>query len=137
MSAVDQLRPTTTWRHRGVPSSFAGISECLCFGAYEQRVLRDPLLAIVTIDNYGDEGKWLHLSVSRAGRIPSWSDLVTARDELGYREWLFVQIVAPASRWINVHRYTMHLWSRLDRETVPQAVWDQQGADGQTYGDHR
>lgn len=109
----------------------------LCFGMFVQRI-RDPLRAMVSIDDYGHEdGNWLHISISRASRLPSWADLVTARDELGYRDWFFMQMLPPARNWLNVHKYTMHLLSRLDRETVPRVLWTQDGADGSAYGQHR
>lgn len=135
------LAPTTTWKNYGTPPAMRkleGVAGFVCFGRYVQPVARDPLQAIVTIDPYGgDDGRWLHLSITRAKRLPTWEDLVTTRDALGYREWLFIQLLAPASAWLNIHNYCLHLQARLDRDTVPRVLWDQAGADGRTYGMHR
>lgn len=100
------------------------------------REARDPLVAIVTVDLYdrfGQAGHWLHLSFSRRGRLPSWPDLVSARDELGYGERVFVQMLPPKTFWLNVHPYCLHMVSRLDGETVPRQLWDQVGCDGAAY----
>lgn len=134
------LEPETKWQNEGVPGPLRELAKegMHCFGCFRQPVPKDPLRVIVSIDDYRDEtGAWLHLSISRQTRIPSWEDIVIARDELGYAEFLFVQILAPKSFWLNVHNYCMHLQSRLDRDTIPRRVWDQHGADGLTYGRHR
>jgi hypothetical protein len=109
----------------------------ILFGAFEQPVKRDPLTVIVTIDLYGQgDGHWLHLSVARARRLPTWGDLVTARDAMGYSALLFVQLLPPASAWLNIHSHCLHLQRRLDAEVVPRALWDQVGATGAAYGEH-
>ncbi len=135
------LGPETTWPNEGVPPVLQSMkAEGLhCFGCYREPAQRDPLRVIVTIDDYRDPavGVWLHLSISRQTRIPSWDDLVRVRDAMGYAEFLFVQVLAPRSFWLNVHDYCMHLQSRLDRETLPRRLWDQHGSDGSRYGRHR
>lgn len=94
---------------------------------------RDPLRAIVTVDLVGDED-WLHLSVSRKRRMPLWHDLLLARDELFGPERLFVQLVPPASAWLNMHPFCMHLFSRVTGPTVPDWLWKgQAAADGSNY----
>lgn len=127
------LRPITTWKHKPFPA-FEAHPNAICFGYYEQPS-RDPLRAIVSVDLPPDhpDGHWLHLSISRARRLPTWGDLCTARDQLGYRERLFVQMVPPASAWLNMHSYCLHLICRLDGETIPAVMW-QQGGDGSRYG---
>jgi len=130
------LRPQTTWLQRPV-AHLDALSNGISFGAFIQPK-SDPLRAIVSVDLYEDagimDGHWLHLSVSREKRLPTWPDLCTARDALGYRDRLFVQLIPPASAWLNVHSHCLHLWHRLDAETVPRAIWDQVGADGTHYG---
>ena len=98
---------------------------------------RSPLCVMVTVDLYAptepDAGHWLHLSVSRPTRLPTWADLVKVRDELGYADRSFVQLLPPARAWLNVHSYCLHLFSRLDADTVPTVLWDQESCDGAGY----
>lgn len=97
----------------------------------------DPLNAMVTVDllNTFEQGAgvWLHMSVSRKTRLPTWDDLVLAREELGFKDLLFIQLLPPTRAWLNVHSYCLHLLHRLDAEVVPRMLWDQEGADGENY----
>ena len=136
----EQLKPETCWplstANKTVERNFAG-EPVVYLGTYVEPV-RNGLRAIVTVDlmDGWQAGHWLHLSISRADRVPTWAELVRARDALGYKEWLFIQMLAPASAWLNVHDYCMHLYHRLDQETVPRVLWDQEGATGARYGEH-
>lgn len=133
----EAVRPQTKWRR--VPSPYTDAEPCMIsFGAYIEPVARDPLRAMVTVDlldRWGG-GYWLHVSVSRGRRLPTWGDLVRARDALGFKERIFVQLIPPASAWLNVHDHCLHLFHRLDEETVPRMLWDQEGATGERYGMH-
>lgn len=135
----DTLRPKTGTRWRLAHPRPFDLPNGVIFGLYvrEERG-RDPLRAIVTIDlldtTEPGAGHWLHISVSHARRLPTWSELVQARDELGYGSLVFVQLLPPVSAWINVHEYVLHALARLDAPTVPRALWDQHGADGEHYG---
>ena len=108
-----------------------------CQGRYWAQSDPNRLRAMVTVDLLdvadGTAGHWLHLSVTRANRLPTWGDLVLVRDELGFADRVFVQLLPPARAWLNVHSYCLHLFHRLDAEVVPQALWDQEGATGEGY----
>lgn len=136
MPDYNSLRPRTKWQ--GMPArALDGNDLLINFGAFVQPK-SDPLRALVSVDLYEldgvMDGHWLHLSISRERRLPTWADLCTARDQLGYTDRLFVQLLPPASAWLNMHSYCLHLWSRLDAVTVPDAVWNQVGCDGERYG---
>jgi hypothetical protein len=135
MTDFEAFRPKTQWQ--AVPTSEFVRREghVIDLGTYVQP-LRDGLRAIVTIDLASDvgAGDWLHLSISRARRLPTWGDLVTARDALGYEDIYFVQQLPPRRNWLNVHSFCLHLLHRLDQETVPRLLWaDQEGATGKNY----
>lgn len=100
----------------------------------------NPLRAMLTVDLFDgvesphvEAGHWLHLSVSRRSCLPNWADLVLVRDEFGFADRMFVQLLPPASAWLNVHSYVLHLFHRLDAETCPRVLWDQEGCDGENY----
>lgn len=86
-------------------------------GAWYKR--GDGLGAILTVATEDDGKRWVHLSVSRAKRLPSWEDLVAARDAFLGTEALAVQVLAPNSRHINIHAFCLHLWRCLDGDPVP------------------
>lgn len=123
-------------RWRRVPSPFARHPDAVDLGAWVRLDGdKNPLRALVSVDLYdcAGGGHWLHLSVSRANRLPTWADLVLVREELGYEDLSFVQLLPPRRAWINVHSYCLHLMCRLDSDTVPVVLWDQEGADGAGY----
>ena len=99
---------------------------------------REParkLIVLVSVDDYGAAGAgvWAHASVSRSDRDPTWNEIKHARDAVFGPEAVVMQILAPSSRWLNVHAHCYHLHMRLDAETMPRALWDQHGADGSRY----
>jgi hypothetical protein len=130
------LRPKTNWRPVPSPALDAN-THMISFGCFIQPA-SDPLRVLVSVDLYEDtgimDGHWLHLSISRSRRLPTWGDLCAARDALGYKEVLFVQLVPPASAWLNMHSHCLHLFHRLDGDTVPSSLWRQADADGTHYG---
>lgn len=131
------LRPAPgNWTAAPVPRMLATEPNIVSLGAFVRNERRHPLRALVSVDLYdahtATAGHWLHVSVSRPNRLPTWADLVLAKEELGY-DLVFVQLLPPRSAWLNVHSYCLHLFSRLDAETLPRVVWDQEGADGAGY----
>lgn len=135
MSTLDYsvLRPQTSWPR--VAAAWEDSPSSIYFGHFMQPG-KDGLAAIVTVDLASDvgAGDWLHISVSRARRLPTWGDLVSARDALGYGELYFVQQLPPRRHWLNVHSHCLHLLHRLDAETVPRLLWaGQEGATGERY----
>lgn len=118
------------------PSPFARNPDAVDLGAWmrqdnDRHSLR-ALLSVDLLDGAGG-GHWLHLSVSRANRLPTWADLVLVRDELGFGERVFVQLLPPRRAWLNFHSYVLHLMHRLDGPTVPEVLWNQEGCDGANY----
>lgn len=135
---ISGLKPRTSWRslHAGRTRQLTEEDGGIWLGAYEQPHA-DPLCAIVTVDFLmPDGGVWLHLSVSRARRLPTWGDLVTARDALGYEDLLMIKMVPPKRYWLNIHNFCLHLLHHIDQPAVPKELYDQYGADGKAYGQH-
>ena len=89
------------------------------------------LVVLSTIDLFDvldpNAGAWFHLSVSRSKHLPSWGDLLSARDAFVGREEPVIQVLAPASSWLNLFEHCLHLMVRIDRPTVPDVLWRGQG----------
>jgi hypothetical protein len=96
---------------------------------------RGKLTVLVSVDDYSvlGDGVWGHCSLARPDRDPTWAEIKIVRDAVFGPEALVVQVLAPASKWLNVNSHCFHLWHRLDDWTVPTSLWDQVGADGSRY----
>ena len=76
------------------------------------------LTAIVSVSTELDGKAWLHLSVSRRKREPSWADLVEARNIL-LGDVMTYQVIPPSSEHVNIHSHVLHLWHCLEGDVLP------------------
>jgi len=77
---------------------------------YQRTMDRKPhrLLCIV-----GDGAGWEHVSVSlKAPRCPRWDEMCFVKDTFWDSEDSVIQIHPPASEYVNVHPFTLHLWRK-------------------------
>lgn len=78
--------------------------DCLEFRCGEQ-------VGLVTCCREHDGVWWLHLSISRPKSLPTWEDLVQARDCIFGPNRKCYQVLAPRYEHVNIHPYCLHLWS--------------------------
>ena len=69
------------------------------------------LLVLVSMSTMENGEKFLHVSVSRRSRLPSWDDLKRVKAAFIGEEREAVHVLPKASDYINLHPYCMHLWS--------------------------
>lgn len=62
---------------------------------------------------------WVHLSLSHPKRLPTWTELVDAKELFIGLERAAYQVVPPRSQYVNLHPYCLHLWSCLDEDPMP------------------
>lgn len=75
------------------------------------------LAAILSCRIEADGRAWLHLSVSRSSRVPSWRELRECKDIfLGDRE--AYSVMPPESRYVNLHPFCLHMFALLDGSTA-------------------
>jgi hypothetical protein len=84
------------------------------------------LCVVETIRPYADGKQWQHLSISYWDRLPSYADLVMVKRLWMGNDTTALQVFPPASRWVNVHSWCLHLWRCLSEDVVP----DFRGPDG-------
>lgn len=60
-------------------------------------------------DNPYAEG-WEHVSVSVAGRCPSWTEMCYVKNIFWLPEECVLQFHPPEKGYINCHPHTLHLW---------------------------
>jgi hypothetical protein len=116
-----------------LPSSF------LTQGMEGRCFRRNKLRILLSVDDFEHfqpgAGVWAHASLSRPDRDPSWAEIKEVRDIVFGRDRCVIQVLAPAQYWLNFHEHCFHLLMRLDAETVPRLLYDQEGCDGKAYGE--
>jgi hypothetical protein len=88
-----------------------------------RRGMLQALVGREPVDPDGVDVRW-HISISRPDRLPSWDDVVSAAHDLRPGV-VFVIGVPPRSWWVNIHRYTLHLYETRDAMLVEQ--WRAEG----------
>lgn len=66
-----------------------------------------------------DHKRWIHVSVSRKSRLPSWSDLKVVKNLFIGLEKKALQVLPAHKEYVNLHPYCLHLWHCLDGDSVP------------------
>ena len=80
---------------------------------------RTKLAVIISCCIEADDKHWVHLSISHRDRLPTWSELVSAKELFLGKEALAIQVFPPRSQWVNDHPYCLHLYQCLDETPVP------------------
>lgn len=62
--------------------------------------------------------KWEHVSVSLAGRCPSWDEMEWVRDQFFEPTETVLQFSVPRAVHISHHPYCLHMWRPIG-ETIP------------------
>lgn len=66
-----------------------------------------------------DGKRWLHVSFSRAHKLPSYEDQALIKAIFIGPEQYAYAVLPPASRHVNQHKYCLHLWCCLDGPVLP------------------
>ena len=74
------------------------------------------LTVILSIDKLEHSGtEYIHLSASHHNKLPKWDELGIVKDIfIGDKE--AYQIFPIKSEYVNLHKYCLHIFSRLDGE---------------------
>lgn len=72
------------------------------------------LTVIESVAREVDGRRWLHVSVSRAARVPTWEDLTLVRRTFVGEQREAYSVLPPADRYVNIHPRCLHLWACLD-----------------------
>lgn len=92
----------------------------------------DSLNVLMTADYYEASepglGWWLHLSIGRKSRMPSYDDVSEAKALFFGDLRIAVQLYGPARLWLHRLPNCVHLFSRLVGQSVPDVLWTRVGA---------
>jgi len=73
--------------------------------------ISDGLKVLASCDRIEDQTWWLHVSLSRGRRLPSWEELRNVKELFIGRQHVAVQVFPADRDYINLHPYCFHLWS--------------------------
>lgn len=57
--------------------------------------------------------KWLHLSVSRTDRLPSWDEMKKIQSDFFGDDFEMVHMLPKKKDYVNIHSYCLHLWAPI------------------------
>lgn len=84
------------------------------FALYERRARARHLTGSVLVSQADwEDGEWLHASIDRINRMPSYDDLAALHKAVFGSRYAY-QVFAPASRHVNLRKFALHLWGRVD-----------------------
>jgi len=88
-------------------------------------VFGDGPLRIIVSDGKG----WDHVSVSRAGRCPSWAEMDRIKCLCFRDDEVVMQLHINDARKVNIHHYCLHLWRPQTAEEIAatEARWEAAG----------
>jgi hypothetical protein len=66
-----------------------------------------------------DERPWLHVSVARQNRMPSYKDLAEVKELFIGPAYQTIQVFPPETNRVNLHPYALHLWTCLQDDGLP------------------
>lgn len=79
---------------------------------------KNGVQVIVSTERHLDE-RWLHVSLSKRNRLPSWKNLKEVKDIfIGYDKKA-IMVLPEDSEYVNFHPYCLHLFCNLDRDPLP------------------
>lgn len=115
------VRPPEGWEQAVIPvgdvGPFARVRSMGDGGMWRHHIF--ALTVIMSAARELDEKRWIHLSVARPSKLPDWEDITHVRNLFLGPEAMAIQVIAPASRHVSIHRYCMHLWHCLDGSPLP------------------
>ena len=69
------------------------------------------LFALHTLDFF--EGWWWdHLSISHKDRLPTWDELVAAKEAFFGTEREAIQFIPRRNEYVNLHKNCLHIWAK-------------------------
>lgn len=69
---------------------------------------------IVTADVWDDGVEWVHASMTRRGRVPTYEDMCRLHRAAFPRGAWAYHVFAPLGSHVNLHPDALHLWGRAD-----------------------
>jgi hypothetical protein len=82
----------------------------------------EPLHVIVSPGHDPMALGWEHVSVSTRRRMPNWIEMSWVKDLFWDDEACVVQYHPRKSQYVNMHKYTLHMWRRIEGFPEPPSI---------------
>lgn len=77
------------------------------------------LLVICSGNVEADGKRWVHVSMSRRSRLPSYEDMGLVKNSFIGRDRLALQLFVPDAQHVNYASNCLHLWHCMDGDPTP------------------
>lgn len=68
-----------------------------------------------------DDGHiWLHVSMAHPHRMPTYEELADVKERFIGADKKAVMVFPPKSVHVNIHNFCLHLWHRMDGDSLPE-----------------
>lgn len=84
------------------------------------------LRVMITAAIEADDRAWLHVSLSRKNRLPSYDDMVLVKQLFIGPDKLALQLFVPEDQHVNECEFCLHLWHCLDGLDLPDFRYEGQ-----------
>jgi hypothetical protein len=101
--------PLSDYIPRVVPNHWRVLD---AFGDGYRYLTRDGLRVIASTGEY-DGREWMHVSMSRADRLPSYEDMKHVKEVIVGNDRWAAQLFPPIDQHVNIHQFCLHLWFPL------------------------
>ena len=102
-------QPQTIWQE--IPLAQAmGVEAAEYMSAWKH----DGLMVFASAGEYDDGREWLHISVSRKSRIPSYEDMTRVKRDFLGDDKKGVVVLPEKKNHVNIHDYCLHLFYSAD-----------------------
>lgn len=95
------------------------------------RKIGDDLQVLVSQSVEADGRMWLHVSMSRPSRLPTWQDVRRVKDAFIGKDKKAIQVLPSDREYVNIHPHVLYLFHCLDGDPLPDfRRWDERGRAG-------
>lgn len=74
---------------------------------------RTGLRLLIDCEQKEDDRFWVHISVSRAARLPTHGEMCAIKTAFLGDRYAYA-VYPPTSEYVNIHAFCLHLWALID-----------------------
>jgi len=82
-------------------------------------IVHQGLRVAMSVEHYNGQD-WLHVSVSRRSKMPSYDDLKRVKHDFIGDDHAAYQAFPKASEHVNLHEFCLHLWCLTEFDPFPE-----------------
>lgn len=102
-------QPQTIWQEIPLAQAMGAAA-----AEYMSAWKHDGLMVFASAGEYDDGREWLHISVSRKSRIPSYEDMTRVKRDFLGDDKKGVFVLPEKKNHVNIHDYCLHLFYSAD-----------------------